>query len=247
MPERGHAKNLEAFQQLAAYCSGFGTKYNPSRTAMQLPSVQTTISTAAGILNNLHMMRIANSNSRNSRSQEIDAMIEFTPQVIGALEACGAPAQSIKDAKMYYRKMKGRRAAPLPKVKKGAAPADPPEDFNSAAQTGITNQIEHYAGLIAVVEACPGYNPNELELQVTGLKARLDRLIALNKAVQETQVLFHSYVAQRQEIMYKPETGMGSLFNDMQNYVKSVFGAKSIEYKQVKKIRFVTQKYNRKK
>lgn len=37
--EVGHAKNVANFEDLIAYCTAYGAAYNPSKTALQLTSL----------------------------------------------------------------------------------------------------------------------------------------------------------------------------------------------------------------
>ena len=44
--ETGHAKNVANFQDLIAFCTGFGTIYNPTKTALKLPQLNTLYTSA---------------------------------------------------------------------------------------------------------------------------------------------------------------------------------------------------------
>ena len=37
--ETGHAKNVANLQDLIAFCTGYGTTYNPTKTALKLPNI----------------------------------------------------------------------------------------------------------------------------------------------------------------------------------------------------------------
>ena len=37
--ETGHAKNIANFQDLIAFCTGYGATYNPTKTALKLPQL----------------------------------------------------------------------------------------------------------------------------------------------------------------------------------------------------------------
>ena len=44
--ETGHAKNVSNFQSLIAFVTGYGSTYNPSKTALKLPQLITLHSNA---------------------------------------------------------------------------------------------------------------------------------------------------------------------------------------------------------
>jgi hypothetical protein len=44
--ETGHAKNVANFQDLIAFCTGYGATYNPTKNALKLPQLNTLYTTA---------------------------------------------------------------------------------------------------------------------------------------------------------------------------------------------------------
>jgi len=43
--ETGHAKNVANFEVLISFCSGYGASYSPSKNALKIPQLQTTLTT----------------------------------------------------------------------------------------------------------------------------------------------------------------------------------------------------------
>jgi hypothetical protein len=44
--ETGHAKNVANFEDLIAYCTGYGTIYNPSRASSKITALNTLLTNA---------------------------------------------------------------------------------------------------------------------------------------------------------------------------------------------------------
>ena len=56
--EVGHAKNVANFADLIAYCTAYGATYNPSKTALQLTSLNTLLTSAQTELSSVIKMCI---------------------------------------------------------------------------------------------------------------------------------------------------------------------------------------------
>lgn len=63
-----------------------------------------------------------------------------------------------------------------------------------------------------------------------------------NNAVTAGIRLSNARIA-RNEMMYKPLTGLVDTAYDIKIYIKSIFGATSPQYKQVSKLKFVSKRY----
>lgn len=48
--ETGHAKNVANFENLVAFVTGYGTKYNPYRESLKLPDLQNQLAAARSAL-----------------------------------------------------------------------------------------------------------------------------------------------------------------------------------------------------
>ena len=86
------------------------------------------------------------------------------------------------------------------------------------------------------------YNPNEEELKISTLTALYEDLKAKNTAVVETTTPLSNSRIARNEVMYKPLTGLVDIAFDSKVYIKSVFGPSSPQYKQISKLKFVDKK-----
>ena len=51
--EVGHAKNVANFADLITYCNAYGATYNPSKTALQLASLNTLLTSAQTEISNV--------------------------------------------------------------------------------------------------------------------------------------------------------------------------------------------------
>ena len=99
-------------------------------------------------------------------------------------------------------------------------------------------QIDHFEKLIELVDVEPKYNPNEEPLKITTLTYYKTELETINTAVKNAYIPYKTAMQTRNIKLYSPETGIVDTAQTVKNYVKSVFGATSPQYKQISKLIF---------
>ena len=233
--EVGHAKNVANFQDLADFLEGFGATYNPAKTALKLPQVKTQIAKAEAALDNVTDTKTAFNDATNERVIVFSDLKSLSTRLMGALRATDASKQKIDDAEGFNKKIQGVRTSKTPKV---ATPDTPVPDTISTAQLSYDQQIQHFTGLISVLQSEPTYKPNEADLKLTALNAKKADMIKKNKAVNLAFTKVSNARILRNKLLYAVGTGILDTAEAIKLYVRSVFGTTSAEYKQVKGIPF---------
>ena len=131
--------------------------------------------------------------------------------------------------------MQGKKAS---SVQVPTDPNTPAPATISTSQQSYDQLIQHLAGLTSVLDAEPSYAPNETELQVATLQAKQADLTAKNTAVAVAYTTISNSRIARNETLYSNTTGLVETALEVKKYVKSVFGATSPQYAQVKSITF---------
>lgn len=128
---------------------------------------------------------------------------------------------------------------------KKASSSQTPTDPNTPAPTTISTSqqsydqlIQHLAGLTSVLEAETSYTPNETDLQVATLQTKIADLTTKNTAVATAYASISNSRIERNETLYSSSTGLVETANEVKKYIKSVFGASSPQFAQVKGIQF---------
>ncbi len=238
--ETGHAKNVANFEDMISFCTGYGGSYNPSKIAIQLPSLNTLRTNAITVVEDVNSANTAFINATNARQIAFTPVKPLATRLVNALEATDATDQLIKDAKTLNRKVQGSRKG------KGAKPETPPtppdtatEDKKiSVSQQSYDSIIENLGKLGELVVTEPSYTPNEVELQQATLITFHNNLKATNTAVINATTSISNARIARNQVLYAPKTGLYDIAQEVKKYVKSVFGATSPQYKQVSKIKF---------
>ena len=94
------------------------------------------------------------------------------------------------------------------------------------------------AGLNSVLQSESSYAPNENDLKVTTVQAKIADLTVKNTAVATAYTTIINSRIARNETLYSDTTGLVETANEVKKYVKSVFGATSPQFAQVKGIEF---------
>ena len=160
-------------------------------------------------------------------------------KIVNALAATDAVRQTVDDAKTVNLKIQGRRAVAIKKQGSGTdtLTAEPVKTA-STSQQSFDKIIDHFAQLIQTLTAEPKYAPNENELKVATLNTLLADLKAKNTAVIGATTNLSNTRISRDKVLYSDGTGLCDIAQDIKNYVKSVFGASSPQFKQVSGLSF---------
>ncbi len=237
--ETGHAKNVANFQDLISFVTGYGATYNPNKNALKLAQLTALYTASQASLADLLTKNTAYNNKVNERVVAFKDLKSLSTRLINALQTTDASSQKIADAKAFNKKMQGIRAKAV----------DTPSDPNAAApktistsQQSYDQQIQHLAGLISILQSEPSYAPNETDLQIATLLAIQNELTTKNNEVATASTNVSNSRIARDTAMYATDTGLLDIATEVKKYLKSVFGATSPQFAQVKGIEFTKKK-----
>lgn len=231
--ETGHAKNLSNFEILITHYQAFGSKYQPAKQALSISNLQNLQQKAKTANTNLTHKKNALDLAKNQR-QEIFAVIKpHSTRIIGALNASDASQKTIDDAKSINTKIQGKRAKSINQTQ-----SEPPKKTISVSQQSFDSLLENFTNLVDLLMQEPLYKPNEDELRTHTLTRMISDLQTQNTAVIKAQAEYDNALLERNTTFYTEKKGMVDTALDSKEYVKSVFGATSPQYKQINKIAF---------
>ena len=242
--ETGHANNVANFESLIISATAFGTSYNPSKESIKLTALQILLTNSKETLNSLNISQSAYSNAVAARESAFEPFSKLITRVNNALKASDTTVQVDDSAQTIVRKLQGRRAsAKITDEEKKALEAEGKEvNQISATQLSYDSRLENLDKLIMLLESVSYYKPNEEDLKVESLKSLQADLRAKNNDVVTASIQLSNARIARNELLYKPLTGLIDVAFDFKVYIKSVFGATSPQYKQISKLKFVDKK-----
>lgn len=233
--ETGHAKNVANFQDLILFVTGYGASYNPTKNNLKLPQLTTIASTSQTSLADVITKNTTFNNKVNDRAKAFSGLKPLSTRLINALATTDASSQMIKDAKGFNRKLQGKRASAIETNLDLETPA--PITISSSQQS-YDQQIQHFAGLISVLQSETSFAPNETELSIATITALKNDLAAKNNAVASAYTSLSNARINRNKSIYAYLSGLVDVALEVKKYVKSVFGATSPEFAQIKGIEF---------
>ena len=233
--EKGHAKNVANFQDLIEFVTGYGATYNPSKNSLKLPQLIALKASADANLVDVIAKNTNYNNKVNERIIAFSGLKSFSTRLVNALQTTDATPETIGNAKTFNRKMQGKKASSTQTPTDTSTPA--PTNI-STSQQSYDQLIQHLTGLTSVLEAETSYTPNETELQVATIQAKIADLTAKNTAVATAYTNISNSRIARNETLYSTDSGLVQTALEVKKYIKSVFGASSPQYSQVKSIGF---------
>jgi len=193
-------------------------------------------------------------NATNARQDVFKKLSKYTTRIFKALKASGATKKEMTDGAGMEKKIQGKRITPknaldsfiesTHKTMTSTQPTDSSTSADtvkeivnhSASQMGFDNRIENFKKFTSFLAGIPKYNPNEADLKVTALNAHASKLDTLNDTANTAFVPYANARIQRDKYLYADVTGAHDIVQQVKNYVASVFGATSPEYKLISKI-----------
>lgn len=241
--ETGNAKNVANLESLIGFCTGFGAAYNPSKESIKLPQLSALFTKSQNVMASLKAAKVVYDNATNNREMAFTPMKKLSTRIVNALAAVGAEQQTLNDAVSTNLKMQGRRASPK-KIAKATKEGAVPEAIvsNSVSQQSYDSQVDNFAKLVQTVSAEPLYKPNEVELQVASLNTLLIELRAKNTEVVSATAAVSNARIERDNVLYGEISGLHDVALAVKQYVLSLFGKTSAQYKQIGGIPFTVQK-----
>ena len=233
--EIGHAKNVANFQDLIEFVTAYGATYNPSKNSLKLPQLIALKASADATFADVITKNTNYNNKVNERITAFSGLKSLSTRLVNALQTTDATTETIGNAKTFNRKMQDKKAS---STQTPTDPNTPAPNTISTSQQSYDQLIQHLAGLTSILEAETSYTPNETDLQVATLQTKIADLTAKNTAVATAYASISNSRIARNETLYSSSTGLVETANEVKKYIKSVFGASSPQFAQVKGIQF---------
>ncbi len=238
--ESGHAKNVANLEEMISYVNGYGTSYSPSKNAIKLTALNSLLTNARTSITIVNSSIPAYSNAVSARESAFEPLNKLVTRIYNSLVATDTTEQVNDSAKTLVRKIQGRRASKKLTDEEIKALAEKGENVTqiSSSQMSYDNRLDNLDKLIKLLISVPLYSPNEADLKTTALTTLYTDLKAKNSAVINATIPLSNARISRNDILYKENTGLVSIANDVKAYIKSVFGGTSPQYKQVSALKF---------
>lgn len=242
--ETGHAKNVANFEILISYALGYGAIYNPSKISINIGNMQAQLATIKDTINQLHITSASYSNAIVARGIGFEPIQKLGTRLLNSLKATDAPQQIIENLATINRKLQGKRASVKLTDEEKSILAKEGKLINqiSVSQQSYDSVLDHFDKMVKLLVAIPQFKPNETELKTATLTSLHNTLKQLNTTAVTKEIALSNVRLLRNDVMYNVETGLVATAQDVKTYVKSLFGANSVQYKQISSLAFKMMK-----
>ncbi|MDR1562338.1 MAG: hypothetical protein LBS54_04535 [Dysgonamonadaceae bacterium] len=238
--ESGINTNVDNLGTLIGVCISFDGDYDPSVNSIKIPSLQELMSHVRHAINDVDYFKPLAERAESARQEKFAVLPILATRIQAAAIVHGLPPSVIANIKEIVRKIRGARKKKI-NLDAEYTGIEPPKHI-SVSQVSFAEQIEHFTQLVMHVSTQPEYTPKEDDLKVPALNAFQQELGIVNDSAKSAEQSLTDARDARNKLLYTPETGMIDTALRVKEYVKSVFGAKSSQYKEVFHIKFENKK-----
>lgn len=234
----GNVKQVATFEELLGFCHAHGAMYNPSKASIKIAALEELFTSAQQSLEAVKIAYTEYNNAVNVRQAAFNSLPVFCTRLVNALAATDASKATLEEAYAYVKKFRWNIPQPPPATEeKGEAIR--PARTRSTSETDYASRTESFAGLVKVVSQEPTFHPNEADISIEALNARIQELRNLNTNVIGMRVALSNARASRNKILFEQIYASAKA---VKRYVKGTFGYRSVAYNQIKGLTFISKK-----
>ena len=238
--EAGNGKNVANMKVLIASCVANVARYKPSNKDLEITALQALSAKGEQTISAVDDVFPLNKKATAARDIAFSGLGPLATRIYNAVVSSRVSKQIVSNLLTINRKIQGRRATPklTPEAKAALKAAGTNKNEASASQQSFDSKISNFDKMIKMVAALPEYAPNEDDLKVTALQAKLENLKKTNKDVVDTETPLYNARTARNELMNNEDTGLVDTCLATKAYIKSVDGANGRWYKQISGLQF---------
>jgi hypothetical protein len=238
--ETGHEQNVINLEVQITMIATFGDSYNPPKPSLTITGLKELVEKGKLEISAVNTAEIANKNAIASRNGALDGFDNLVTRIINSLRIAGVSAQTLAQAEALVRDLRGKRASGILTEAELAAEKAKGNDVKQVVvhNASIDSKIENLNKLILFLESTPEYKPNETDLTVASLKARLLDIKSKNTELVSADAALTAARISRNALLYTDNIGLVDTALEVKLYTKSVYGATSPQYKQISSIVF---------
>lgn len=238
--ETGHSRIMANVSRLIAVIIKLGTEYKPSNPFIMIEAFQNSCAACIKAIEAVGSAVLVFRAASKQRELAFAPLNKLATRIYNTLKASDRSGKSHETAKLYVRKIQGRRATPKRTEEEKKADLESGIRYNevSASQMSYDSRVENFSMLVKLATATPSFAPNETDLKSESLNAVLEDLRHKNAAVISATTDLFKARALRNKLMYAEATGIVDMAMDAKTYLKGAFGTNSSQFREVSGILF---------
>jgi hypothetical protein len=236
-----HASNVANFNTLISCAKGFGVLFNPSQDTIKIDAMQILYEEGRNVLRAANVVQADYKNATTARNTAFKPLNKLTTRVMNAFKVNVHNDQSRAQLRSLIRILQGIKLKPKKSTEVTTDPTTEDRE-NVSHKSDYDSRLETFDSIIQFLKTFTAYIPNETELSIAGLTAYYNDLAEKNAQYNETETAKKNIRIVRDTVLYTPVTGLGYVGLDGKSYIRSVFGPRSLQFKQVAKLKFIIHK-----
>jgi hypothetical protein len=237
------SNNVANLDELIVCINGYGATYNPTKESIKLTALQSLSAQAKQITEDYNIALANQKNATAAREVAFKPLSALATRLKNAVAATDTTEHVDNNVKSIVRKLLGQRASTKKteeEIKTLKAAGKEVVEISSS-QMGYDSRLNNFNKLIALLASISLYAPNEIELKVATLTEYYNNLKNLNSAVVVANTAIDNARIARNQLLYAANTGLYDIATSVKAYIKSVYGAKSPQFKQVSGLKFTNK------
>jgi hypothetical protein len=233
------AVNLGCFQTLATALKGFGNIYAPAAASITVVEVDKRVLAAQKAATDFNVKHAAWRKAIDDRKTAYKPLRKYCTRMLRAFKALVKDAEAVETLVASKKKLDGTRIGKKTDTDVPSLGNDVQQPGGGTiAQTGFQDLANTFEQMMELAALHQSYVPNETDLQISGMQKLLADLRAAN--LKATEALNDLTLARhkRNEIHFFAPDSIWRTGRDAKDYVISLFGIESPEYKQIRGLRF---------
>ncbi len=232
--ETGHAVNIANFKLLADKCERFGAAYNPSNESVTVSNMLTLWTNSDAEHTTLIVTKASTKEPINQREILFEPLDELVTRVLRSLNSTKASIQVKADAKGIGDVIRGVDLTRPKPVDTG----DGEVDTISRSHQSFVQRADRFKQLIELLKTVTDYKPNEPELKTGRLDLYYNQLKEANDNMGIIVSRLEKSLINRNTYLYRGEDCIIETAKRCKDYVCSLYGSTSAEFRMVSGISF---------
>lgn len=232
------AVNLDRYQILVTAVKGLGQAYAPAAAHISLAEIEKQLTAAQQAATDFNAKHAAWRKATDDRRNGFKPVRKYGTRMFRAFKTMVKDQEAVLTLEASKKKLDGTRIGKLSEGLLKSMGNDVQQPNGSVAQTGYTDLVNTLEQMQQLAALHTDYAPNEADLKIAGMSKLITDLRAANLAAVVSRNNLQLARQERNEIHCTGTVSIWQTARDVKDYILSLYGSNSPEYKQISGLRF---------
>jgi hypothetical protein len=232
--ETGHYKNVVNLKALKTFAIGQDTNYTPQKDTLKLSFLETLVIEVTKLHEDVKNQENTVAITIDNRQLIFENIKPLATKIINTMSSTNVNPKTIEDAKPINAKIQGTRID----KKKQTTNSESQTNKSSVSRQSYDSLYENFSALVNLLQQDGNYNPEEEELNPTGLTAKQNKMLQANENIAIENNTLENLRILRDKRFYIDSDGLLKVAQEVKKYIRGKFGINSPEFAQIKALQF---------